>query len=327
MNADQILALKPEQYHRLFGEATYEADLKTLRKSWHPDRRPDEPKANEVFAHIGLLFESAKKAALAGEWFGSIRWTNKAGKEFRFNYKEARDFDMGRVFMGDKTIAFQFQEDHHAMAARQVERINQMKYANEGMREEFERFLPKHLNSDSGMLVMQRPESVVRLSDLPVFEPRHVGWLVNRLFNLALFVRYNALSHLALTPDNIWVDIKKHKVYLLSGWWYSVPLDSKVSEVPAELLDVYPAELLKTKVATSKVDATVIKWLGLKALGDATGTGSSLMKSKTVPIQMVKYLRSPSGDDTLAEFKRWEEVLKECFGASKFVELNLTLPY
>ena len=66
--------------------------------------------------------------------------------------------------------------------------------------------------------------------------------------------------------------------------------------------------------ADHRLDLNLIRSMGIEMLGS----------HKEVPDPMAKWLRYASAGDALDDYKVWRKVLKDSFGARRFVELKVS---
>lgn len=329
LTADQILAIPPDSYHKLFTFDKLKDELPRLRRLWHPDKNQD-PKANDVFSHITVLYEVAERALDNDEWFGRSKYTfsdSASKKTYRLAYIHKSDFELGTRFIGQNFILYAVKPEFSDLFENGIRKIKSLKYASDRMEKEFSRFVPEIVNEsrsdDALVLVIKRTNDVVAMSDLMAkfgtVPHRHVAWMMNRMLNLAVFLDFNGLSHQAFTLDNMFVDPVRHGVMIYGGWWYAAKIGDTVKNVPAELLNLYPQVLLKEKKAHRKVDHTIAKALGLQLLGDKTSSGSTLLRNPDVPKKLVQALQHFGPDKPLTVFEDWSRTVLDVYGKREFV--------
>ncbi|WP_051356397.1 hypothetical protein [Azorhizobium doebereinerae] len=106
MNAQQILAVPPTDYARLFPAAdTIRAVYHDLLFAWHPDRQPD-PQAAAVTAHLKMLHDEACKARDAGNWTEPNTLRLQAdGRQFVFRFQRKVATPAGNLHVGLARLA------------------------------------------------------------------------------------------------------------------------------------------------------------------------------------------------------------------------------
>lgn len=335
LTADQILAISPSSYDKLFTIDNLKLELSRLRRLWHPDVCK-HPRATDVFSHISAIFTSAESAKESNTWKGKafFEWTNKdSGKKFKLDYLTRKEFELGFRYLSHGYILYMIKSEFSDLFDNGLKFIKELKYDSDRMKVEFSRFVPQIIQSNtledgSRVVLMKKTHDIVPLRDLldhlgGKIPHRHVAWMINRLYNLCVFFNHNRICHAGLTLDNIFVDPIKHGIMIYGGWWYASVIGYQISKVPAELLPFYPNELKSTKQTSSKVDTTVVKAIGIQLLGDSTGTGSKLFSDKNIPPELIRSLQVPPSGRPLEVFRNWHDILMKCYGKREFVEFNV----
>jgi len=119
------------------------------------------------------------------------------------------------------------------------------------------------------------------------------------------------------------VSPEHHSGALLGNWWYALPTGDTIKNVPKSTFNVIPSKVLKDKIATQKIDTELIKAIGREMLGDKTG--GRLAKNSKIPAALTNWVCCPGGASALEDYKKWDSVLKDSFGARRFVKLDLKL--
>lgn len=335
LTADQLLAIPPSSYEKLFTIDNLKIELSRLRRLWHPDVCK-HPRANDVFSHISSIYDAAETAKVTNTWKGKavFEWSDKRTlKKYKLDYLTQKEFELGTRYMSSKYVLYIIKSEFKDLFHNGLETIDKISYDSDRMRSEFQRFMPKivqkyELNDGSYGVIMEKTPDIVPLRDLLEFMDnkiphRHVAWMVNRMLNLCVFLNHNKICHAGLTLDNLFVDPVKHGIMIYGGWWYASKIGDKISKVPSELLQFYPSDLRNTKQTSAKVDTSVVKALGIQLLGDITGTGSKLIRGTDIPLDMIRSLQTPPAEKPLDVFKNWYDVLMKCYGKREFVKLDV----
>ena len=107
LSAATLLAIPPTEPERLFSgdPETARQEFRALASIWHPDRCP-HPEATEVFQHLGRLYEAALGKLRDGIWqTPGLLWLRATDEtEFRVRYHREREFELGRVCVGDDIV-------------------------------------------------------------------------------------------------------------------------------------------------------------------------------------------------------------------------------
>jgi hypothetical protein len=328
----EILALPLDQPEGLFETPDAVAfQFKQLAKRWHPDVQNGDA---EVFAHVNLLHVKADEKIAAGEWHipGLLQVVGIDGITRRIKYAKSFDCGLGQAYIGKSLITYVLNKDYVDLVETARQTIKNLKFPNTKEREQLAYCLPTIKTSfetaDSIVLVIEKPEDIIRLRDLLEYyngkiDPKHVSWMINRLLNLCCFLTYNKISHGDLSLDTVFISPQFHSAVLLGGWWYSVPLDSRMARVqPVRTLVYAPHSVLKSKKASTKIDLELVRLIGRETLGDETGV--KLATDTTIPKAMTEWLRSATTGDAVADYTRWPEILFTSFGPRRFVPMAVT---
>jgi hypothetical protein len=331
---DQILAIgEPE---RLFVTAEdIAATFKLLAKHWHPDTDTGDA---EVFAHINVLHQQAKQKVAIGEWHipGLLELTgteHSDGIKRKIKYLKEFDCGLGRAYIGRRYVTYVISDDYADLFHDAKRQLEIFKYPNDKERDQLAVCLPKIRTSftatDKLILIVTKPDDTIRLRDLLAhvggkIHPTHVAWIVNRLLNLVNFLAFNKITHGDLSLDSIFVSPERHSIALIGGWWYTMPLGSRMARVqPARTLAYAPRSILTSKIADIKLDLELVRLIGRELLGDETGI--KLRTDKSIPPAMVEWLRSVTTGDPIVDYTRWPEVLRSSFGERKFVKWDINI--
>jgi len=337
LSAEQILKIDSKDPEKLFSKDSFRYQFMRLRKKWHPDTSTID-NAESVFKHLMDLAETAKGKIATDSWAGeaSITFSTHDHKTFRFRYKTMREFEMGKMYIGDNTLMYVIDKDQEDLFDNGIKMIRQIKYPNNKLETEFKRLFPKVKLIDKktsiGLVaVFEKPEGTVLLQDLIDYmpdnriDPKHVAWITSSLYNIATFLDHVGICHNSILPTTVFVDPKNHAAFLLGGWWFAVKTGSKLKAIPRELLKVLPNKVFDEKVANTAYDRQAVKGVAIGCLGDPTLVGMSLLSRKDVPNPMLNWIRSPSGPDAVSEYGGWEKTLEKSFGKRKFIAFDVNI--
>jgi hypothetical protein len=305
-----------------------------LAKFWHPDNHANSGKSNEVMAKINLLYQEGLESLRLGRWekSGWIRLSGKDGKRHEITYYSAVPFELGTMYIGNQVVAFLIDRVNRDFYrnARQV--IAGFRYANEKMKSEFQRYLPKVIaefettDEHLGLVIAKTPDLIL-LQDLLAYfdnrmEERHMAWIVSSLLNLVCYLDYAGLSHNSITLGTYFVSPEKHNGALLGGWWYATPRGGRMPGVPEKIFAIMPPRVKSEKKGSILTDLESVRLIGRELLGDPAGNRLSAVE--TYPAPLIEWLRGASPESALEEYSRWGEVLKASFGARRYVNLPVT---
>lgn len=332
--ADQILNIQLTTPEKFFSKLDLESEYKTIRAHWHPDKNND-PKSNEVFAHIAHLYKEAVKLITQNIWNGPADLVFKIdNKSYKLSYKKMHTFELGNVYISSTKICYVLKPEFEDLFRNGIKMIQSIKYPNKKFEEEFKKYMPNivkiGLGTDIGhVLVLDKTPDVVLLQDLLDYLPehklptRHVAWMMSSLINLACFLEFNKISYLGLTSNSLFVSPEFHSCLLYGGWWYAKPFNEKLLALPSISKKILPASTFVDKVAKPEYDRIMIRGIGLLVLGDKNMTGSSLLKDVEVPKPILEWLRSLTAKTAIDEYTNWSKVLDVAYGKRTFVKLDI----
>lgn len=333
MSKQNILGISLDQPERLFGNPQDVTPLyRQAARTWHPDVA--ETGDAEVFAHINSLHSAALKKIAQELWHfpGVLRLLGVDGVERHIRYVKEFDCGLGRGYISKSFVTYVIANEYADLMTSAQKTVDALCYPNDTERQQVIPCLPKlkvvFETQTSVIWVVEKPTDTVRLRDLldhlrGKIDPKHVGWIINRLLMLMTFLQYNRLAHGDVSLDTVFISPERHSAALIGGWWYSVALGSKMARVqPVRTLACAPPSVLTAKLGSSKVDLELVRLIGREILGDATGVG--LLTDKTIPPAMVEWLRSATAGDAITDYTRWPEVLQTSYGARRFVPLPIS---
>lgn len=307
-----------------------EQEYRKLSQLWHPDRNPT---ADGVFAQVNVLYHQALDKLKAGTWHtpGLFIIKDLSGKKFQVRYLKHHPFELGDLFIGQHLITYLIHKDAADLFQNAKRAIKSFKYANAKMESEMSRYLPQihaeNETEDYHVLVIKKTPDLILLRDLLAHQkgkvdPKHVAWIMSRLYNLACYLKHAGITHNSIGLDSFYVSPQHHSGALLGGWWYSTPANSKLIAVPTRTMTYAPHGLTSKKVADFHIDSELIRATGRELLGD--GGGSKLLTDPKIPNALLNWLRVAGTGDAFREYEDWYKVvLKDSFGEHRFVELKV----
>jgi hypothetical protein len=336
ITAEALLEIPSIQPERLFS-GDDEADRRLYRMlalGLHPDRHPANA---EAFKHLGELKAARDRQIAANTWRGggiqTVALTN--GKQLNIRYLRRHAFELGTLLISPHSVTYLFREEHHALYAHALRTIRRFRYANEAMRREMERFLPRievEAESTGGpVLVIHKTPDVVRLRDAldhlgGRIDPRHVGWILSTLHNLGAWLQWAGLTHNAIDLDNYFISPGAHSGMLLGGWWYARQAGETMTHLPGSSAGVWrtiaSVHAMTAKKATPRLDRELIRHVGRSLLGDPGGT--RLLRDATLPQALRAWVTTPGADDGIQDYANWARARDAAFGPRRFVVMDLT---
>lgn len=330
-NADSILGVTMVGDLFTNNSNIIDAEYKDLAKIWHPDNNKD-PKASDVFAHIGELYQKALDLLSAGKWEKKnyIQLQKKDGKKIDINYLRKQPFELGTTYICNRHIIYVFDNEHKLFYDNALSNISNFKFANENMEKEISRFLPSIFTlyetvDNKYCYVINKTEDVYSLIDVLNYyngniPDRHVAWIMTRLNNLLCYLDYSGLSHNGININNCFISPEYHSIMLYGGWWYTRKQGEKLIGTSKEIFDVMPLSIKSTKNASIITDLESVKLIGRTLLGDRIGTQ---LQNKGVPASFASWLCNGSSKSALEEAKKWDNALQKSYGQRKFIKMDI----
>lgn len=320
MTANDILALKPAQARTLFpGDAAAIAlRFKTLAKRWHPDVRVGADPS--VFAHIVMLHEVAKRPVGSAPGSASRIFRSTGGRSYRFAFGSRHVTDFGEVLVGAGHIVHVVPRELADLAVRAD--AFSPGFANDAMRAEMERFLPRRSmtfeTADAHVFVETKTPDQILLRDLMAlapFDPRHAAWMATRMVNLACWLEWSGIAHGAIGPDTLLVSPEFHSVALTGPFLTATTFGRTPAVLPERTISVLPRTA--SGVADARVDPELVRLTLRECLGDPAGT--RIAADADFPKPFANWLLMPAGKGALADFSVWENARDASFGARRFI--------
>lgn len=336
MTAESLLAIPAFQPERLFS-GDDEADrrlYRTLALGLHPDRHPHHA---EAFKHLGELKAARDRQIAQNTWRGAgvQALVLHGGRRLNIRYLRRHAFELGTQLISPRSITWLFRPEHQALHAHALRTIRGFRYADEAMRQEMERFLPRvqlEAQTDAGAaLVITRPPDVVRLRDAldhlgGRMDPRHVAWILSGLHNLGAWLQWAGLTHNAIDLDNYFISPASHAGLLLGGWWYARRTGETMTHLPGGSAAVWktlvPSAAAAETTATPRLDRELVRRIGRSLLGDPGGT--RLLRDASIPQALRRWVTTPGADDGIEDYANWARAREAAFGRRRFVVMDLT---
>jgi hypothetical protein len=336
ITAAALLAIPVSAPERLFG-GDEEADrrlYRALARKLHPDHGTGNA---EVFAHLGALKAARDRQIDGGTWCGAGRreLALASGKRLTIRYLRRRTFELGTLLIGPRSVTYLVRGEHQGLFEQGVAAIRGLGYANDVMRSEMSRFLPRiELEAETRegpALVVARMPDALRLRDVldhlgGAMDPRHVTWILSTLHNLGAYLQWAGLTHNAIDLDSCFISPHHHSGFLLGGWWYARPAGEAMSHLPAPSAGVWrtitPPHPAAGRSATPRLDRELIRLVGRTLLGDPGGT--RLLRDPRIPPALRSWVTTPGDGDGIQDYANWARAREAAFGPRRFVAMDLT---
>lgn len=334
--ADLILSISKDNVEKIFygDENTLKKTYKKLSLIWHPDKLKDKNHYNiKVFPHINELYQIALNKYKTGKLSlerNCLNIKDSKNNEFIFRYKIQKNFELGKYYISEHYVLWQFNKEYKEDALRGLVNLTNITFYDDNMKLSFSKYVPeikkKIISEDSLFVLMNKPKGFLNLGDVLKFqnkiEPKHVAWILSTLYNNICFIHFNKIMHGGISVDNYFINPETHEGMLIGGWWYSTLIGEKLNILPQKAIDVAPVSLLNKKEADFLLDLEMIKSLGRELLGDHTGI--YLNKDKNIPKELIKWLRDGSKGSAVMEYSTWsKKILPESFGERRFSVMNI----
>lgn len=337
LTKEEILKISLRSPEKLFLEVLTEKELKDayikLSFKWHPDKNLSSiEKTDEVFAHINLLYKEAKEKFKQDTWNkGFFReFISSDNKKTIYSYLQESEFELGYYLIGADSIAWVIAPDFQDLALNAVKQIEGIKYANDKMKVEMQKFVPViksfiKTTDKQTIIIMHRDPNSVLLKDVLSYyikvEAKHVAWILSNCYHLCCFFEFNKVMHGGITLDNLFINPETHAAQLLGGWWFTHRQNDKLRALSAQTLSIAPFEVINSKIALGSLDLECIRLMGRQLLGDKNGI--NLVKNKDIPTPLTQWLRGASTENAFKEYDIWYKVLKDSFGVRRFIKMEL----
>lgn len=332
MTAEEILKIKiPERLFEIGKEEAINSQFRKLISIWHPDICK-HPSSSEVSSHLNELKNSAIQKVKNGTWSGNgnLIIIGEDGKKYEINYVSRKKIELGEEFIGRKSVVYIIDKQYNDLIANGLRAPILFKYSSESMQKEIEKYLPNiqqtvQLNDGNTAIVISKNIELISLEDLirsqgGKIDPKHVAWILSSLYNLICYFNFTRISHNAIISRNYFVSPKNHWGALLGGWWYVSKFGEKLKAVPKE---TYNTIQITGGEGNVKTDLEMIKYCGREMLGDLSG--ARLLRDKSVPDALARWLTFPSSGDSIKDYTTWQEkIIIKSFGVREFTKWNLT---
>lgn len=342
LSAEKLLSVRqPEALYSRSVQVS-KKEYRLLAGRWHPDCEKS-PQAQEVFSHVVHMHHLAQQKRDAGIWDepadkienekpGLKRYRLRDGSLKVIAYRSRRRFELGVMYIAETYVAFEVDNEYQDLFVNGRSRIHALQFQDLNMAAEMAPRLPQSLDSfrtgGAGVLVLKKSPDQLLLADVlqhlkgKLPDIRHVGWILNSLYNTVCYLQWAGIAHNAIAPDTIFVSPLRHCTMLLGGWFYAAPTGSALVALPDRTLAVVPSDVVATATAAVRIDLELVRGMGRELLGDAAG--NTLRDRDDLPVRLVDWLCQPAGEHSTSDYAEWKYgVLEEVFGEPAFVNWRL----
>jgi hypothetical protein len=152
-------------------------------------------------------------------------------------------------------------------------------------------------------------------------DPRHAVWLWRRALELLDWVHRSGLAHGAILPAHLLLDAREHSVRLV-GWSCAGELGSPLSAIDPAELAFYPSAAATTPALSANADLTMLARCMLHALGGDPSSAPAGVPTALAEL-LLQYAAGQGTSGALELNQQVSDVARQCFGAPKFVKLEL----
>ena len=220
------------------------------------------------------------------------------------------------MYIGNDLVLYLIDEKYERMALNAINKINSIKYTNDDMKKEFNKYLPqvkesfRMISGEIGIVVIKDEDSVL-LKDLLIYckgkiSLNEMNYIMNSLYSIVCFINYNGLTHNGITVDSCFISIKNHYVSLLGGWWYAVKSGKALLDIPKEISSMLSYKCNQSSKANSILDLESIKLIGRILLCNNTDT--ILSSGINIDSNLMIWLEENSTDNPFNEYIKWTSI-------------------
>ncbi len=342
LEARRILAIAANQPEKLFTGDLWIAknEFHELSRRWHPDRNKHRT-ATQVFQRIAELYRAAQELIGANRWRGAgvlelsadeNAADNRAGNVVlkRIPYFKIVPFELGEMYVGETAVAFAIERQYSDLFANARRRIMNFRFANAAMRNEIVKSLPAtpeyFATGERLIMVLPKAADQILLEDLlehlgGALDARHVGWIINRLHNLACYFDYAQIVHQDISLRTVFVSPEFHTAAIFGGWWYAAAANEKISALPVRTIEFAPADAIRSKRADERTDLELIRRIGRELVG--VKNSQPIKSGENVPAAMRRWLDGATSGRAVTDYELWRNVLQMDFGKPRFCRLDI----
>jgi hypothetical protein len=266
-------------------------------------------------AHINKLYDLACLLDTAGAWDATGLITIDGRK---LPYDSENVFELGHIYMSESHLIY------HRLVDKPMKGLfNLQKFRTEEMKKLL--IVPDSFEeTKDGQYTYTNyrmpPGSYLLLDVLKKvgkFDPRHVAWIISRLYNICSLIQYNHKVHMDISVNSILINPETHWLGLYGGWWYCYDSDERITYLPTPTYRVLPYAMISDKKAQYSAMGSQIKALALELLGNRYGSADQFTH---LDPKFVEYLMRPAGDSVIADYIQWDKTeVNRIFGPRKFI--------
>lgn len=259
---------------------------------------------------VKLIHPDICKEAGAEDAFKRIYELNEA-----YLYGDTYKDESGIFKSNRKSVTF---EGEKSLLKKSLDNYNKLKAfrAADFNHEHFAKYIPKTFELDDTLIGTFEGESIP-LSGL-ILDQNHANWILSRILEYCILVAQTGYVHCGLNPESIFVVPETHGI-IVTSFYHLTKQGSQVKTITGQYKNWYPANLFSNKTAMPIVDIELAKKTTIYLLGDKSGSGIRLKKTKNKPFMAFV---TKQHIDPVQAYKEYRETLKANF-EKKFYILDL----
>lgn len=296
---------------------------KELCKQFHPDACGD-PRATDAFASLQALYSKASAVVGTGIWEGSkyveIKTTN--GKTLKINYLYHAIFELGEYYVCNENVIYLFDFSKKKYYNNYIEKIKNISYANNDMRNIFEPLMPQiqseyDTTDNKHIIVLKKTSDVFPLRAVVenFYEGKvpatHMAWMISRLMSLCCFLKYNNQVINGLNLDALGVSLEFHSITILGGFWFATQPGAQMLGTTKDIYAIMPPKVKADKISMFTTDVESVKAFGRKYIAD------------DAPAAVLDFINSGTSEDSYDEMQKWDTALQKGFGTRRFIKIDV----
>lgn len=146
----------------------------------------------------------------------------------------------------------------------------------------------------------------------------HVRWVLSRILEFCMMLETNGYVHGGINPDSVFVDPDNHGI-MVTSFYHMTREKAPMKTINGKYMPWYPAQLMKTKRASSLVDTELAKKTAIYLLGDRSGVGARLKIKENK--ELIEFLMSQD-NGAYSAYKKYRDILTKNF-KTQFHILNI----
>lgn len=252
-------------------------------------------KENEIFRKRLLEYYKAKAEQKKLNYDVDFLWTSSGvesfemeeGQAFNIEFMKKFDYDGIECFLAKENVVYIF--DSQSDATLFLDGINKLIFppADDRLYRSFpELSATFNLKFHKKALAFKRRPNCYPASMFSPWDSEDLAWVISRMENICCALNYSQKEHNGITMDSIWVDPILHEAVLFGDW------------------------------------RNICELHGITDLIALRKVAISLAKDTSSPKELYHFLNSEPEQDAFADFKKWDEVIKNGFGGHKFKKME-----